>query len=65
MDSGNDGHATSAIVSKNTSDGFSDSGCHNYDGFRVTDSHHSSQREAALVKFRLKRKERCFEKKVS
>ncbi|XP_028205288.1 two-component response regulator-like PRR95 isoform X3 [Glycine soja] len=64
MDSGNDGHATSAIVSKNTSDGFSDSGCHNYDGFRVTDSHHSSQREAALVKFRLKRKERCFEKKV-
>ncbi|KAG4950844.1 hypothetical protein JHK85_044711 [Glycine max] len=64
MDSGNDGHATSAIVSKNTSDGFSDSGCHNYDGFRVTDSHRSSQREAALVKFRLKRKERCFEKKV-
>ncbi|GKU87853.1 hypothetical protein SLEP1_g2186 [Rubroshorea leprosula] len=28
------------------------------------DSHRSSQREAALTKFRLKRKDRCFEKKV-
>lgn len=28
------------------------------------DSHRSSQREAALTKFRLKRKERCYEKKV-
>ncbi|RZC01443.1 Two-component response regulator-like PRR95 isoform D [Glycine soja] len=64
MDSGNDGITTSAIVSKNAPDGFSDSGCHNYDGFRVTDPHRSSQREAVLVKFRLKRKERCFEKKV-
>lgn len=27
-------------------------------------SHHLSQREVALNKFRLKRKERCFEKKV-
>lgn len=61
MDSGND---TSAIISKNNPEGFSDNGCHNYDGFRVTDSHRSSQREAALTKFRLKRKERCFEKKV-
>ncbi|XP_020203596.1 two-component response regulator-like APRR9 isoform X2 [Cajanus cajan] len=64
MESANDGNATSAIVSNNNPEGFSDSGCHNYDGFRVTDSHHSSQREAALTKFRLKRKERCFEKKV-
>ncbi|KAK8702369.1 hypothetical protein V6N13_020725 [Hibiscus sabdariffa] len=28
------------------------------------DAHHLSQREAALTKFRLKRKDRCFEKKV-
>lgn len=28
------------------------------------DSHRSSQREAALTKFRLKRKDRCFDKKV-
>ncbi|TKY64158.1 Two-component response regulator PRR95 [Spatholobus suberectus] len=64
MDSGNDGNATSAVVAKNNPEGFSDSGCHNYDEFRVTDCHRSSQREAALTKFRLKRKERCFEKKV-
>ncbi|XP_017442379.1 two-component response regulator-like APRR3 isoform X2 [Vigna angularis] len=64
MDSGNDGHATSAIVSKNNPEVFSDSVCHNYDGSRGTESHHTSQREAALTKFRLKRKERCFEKKV-
>ncbi|KAK1558927.1 hypothetical protein Q3G72_008370 [Acer saccharum] len=35
-----------------------------HDRFRGTDSHRSSQREAALTKFRLKRKDRCFEKKV-
>ncbi|KAG9455464.1 hypothetical protein H6P81_008368 [Aristolochia fimbriata] len=33
------------------------------DGVRVVD-YRSSQREAALTKFRLKRKDRCFEKKV-
>ncbi|CAJ1950551.1 unnamed protein product [Sphenostylis stenocarpa] len=64
MDSGNDGNATSAIGSKNNPEGFSDNVYHNYDGFRAIDSHRSSQREAALNKFRLKRKERCFEKKV-
>ncbi|KAK7389736.1 hypothetical protein VNO78_25026 [Psophocarpus tetragonolobus] len=64
VDSGNDGNATSAMVSKSYPEGFSDSDCPNYDGFRVADSHHASQREAALSKFRLKRKERCFEKKV-
>lgn len=64
MDSGNDGHATSAVVSKNNPEVFSDSVCHNYDGSRGTESHRTSQREAALTKFRLKRKERCFEKKV-
>ncbi|XP_073297702.1 two-component response regulator-like APRR5 [Primulina huaijiensis] len=38
----------------------------NEEGFNVCEgsSHQTSQREAALKKFRLKRKERCFEKKV-
>nr|XP_016480806.1 PREDICTED: two-component response regulator-like APRR3 isoform X1 [Nicotiana tabacum] len=41
----------------------------NYNGILQLDrtrgeSHSTSQREAALVKFRLKRKDRCFEKKV-
>ncbi|XP_027334021.1 two-component response regulator-like APRR3 isoform X2 [Abrus precatorius] len=64
MGSGNDGDATSAMVSRNNPEGFSDNSCHNSDGLRVTDSHRYSQREAALTKFRLKRKERCYEKKV-
>ncbi|GLT84855.1 hypothetical protein SLE2022_030660 [Rubroshorea leprosula] len=34
------------------------------EGLKGMESHHSSQREAALKKFRLKRKDRCFEKKV-
>lgn len=34
-----------------------------HDSLRGTDSR-TSQREAALIKFRLKRKDRCFEKKV-
>ena len=62
--SGSDGNATSTVVAKNSSHNFSDSGHHNYDGFRGTNSHCSSQREAALTKFRLKRKERCYQKKV-
>ncbi|GFY90170.1 two-component response regulator-like protein [Actinidia rufa] len=33
-------------------------------GSRGMDAHCSSQREAAVMKFRLKRKERCYEKKV-
>lgn len=35
-----------------------------HNGSRGMDSLRSSQREAALTKFRLKRKDRCFEKKV-
>ncbi|XP_038683130.1 two-component response regulator-like APRR3 [Tripterygium wilfordii] len=35
-----------------------------HDRFLGMDSHRFSQREAALTKFRLKRKERCYEKKV-
>ncbi|KAJ6940628.1 hypothetical protein NC651_006688 [Populus alba x Populus x berolinensis] len=40
-------------------------GCNfNHDGFGGSDSYRSSQREAALTKFRLKRKDRCYEKRV-
>ncbi|RDX82917.1 Two-component response regulator-like PRR95, partial [Mucuna pruriens] len=56
-----DGNATSAKVAK---DSFIDSGHCSYDGFIGTDSQRTSQREAALTKFRLKRKDRCYEKKV-
>lgn len=40
--------------------------CGNEDGLRVQEgtNHRSIQREVALTKFRMKRKERCFEKKV-
>ncbi|XP_019461788.1 PREDICTED: two-component response regulator-like PRR95 isoform X2 [Lupinus angustifolius] len=62
--SGSDGNATSSVVTKNNPQIFSDSSCPDYGGFRGTKSYDSSQREAALEKFRLKRKERCYEKKV-
>ncbi|KAF8379819.1 hypothetical protein HHK36_029268 [Tetracentron sinense] len=35
-----------------------------HDGSRMMNSHRSTQREAALTKFRLKRKDRCYDKKV-
>lgn len=62
--SGSDANATSAVVTKNNPESFIDSSHHSYDGFKGTDSHRTSQREAALTKFRLKRKDRCYEKKV-
>lgn len=58
-----DGNASSAAVVKRNPENYGDSG-HSYDGYRGTDSHCPSQREAALTKFRMKRKERCYEKKV-
>ncbi|KAK7836930.1 two-component response regulator-like aprr5 [Quercus suber] len=42
----------------------SESGHSIHDGSIGLDSSRSSQREAALTKFRLKRKDRCYEKKV-
>ncbi|XP_062091288.1 two-component response regulator-like PRR95 [Humulus lupulus] len=44
--------------------GLNDNGHFVYDSFRGMDFHRISQREAALIKFRMKRKDRCFEKKV-
>ncbi|KAL2345959.1 hypothetical protein Fmac_007244 [Flemingia macrophylla] len=59
-----DGYATSAKVVGDSHESFIDSGHRSYDGLLGTDSHRTSQREAALTKFRLKRKDRCYEKKV-
>ncbi|XP_022733460.1 two-component response regulator-like PRR95 isoform X2 [Durio zibethinus] len=47
-----------------TMETFNDSNFFIHDGFKGMVSHRSTQREAALTKFRLKRKDRCFEKKV-
>ncbi|WCJ22514.1 Two-component response regulator-like APRR5 [Euphorbia peplus] len=62
-----DGNASFAATSDkaNVSESLNDSGrLFVRDGFRGMDAHRSSQREAALNKFRLKRKDRCYEKKV-
>lgn len=61
-----DGSASSAMADeKNTaSEGLDDNGHYVHERFRGMDSVRSSQREAALTKFRMKRKDRCFEKKV-
>ncbi|CAA2971232.1 two-component response regulator-like APRR5 isoform X2 [Olea europaea subsp. europaea] len=60
MDSGSNGRMNAISVVKATSE------CGNEEGFIVHEgtSHRSVQREVALTKFRLKRKDRCFEKKV-
>lgn len=62
----NDGDATLAVASEITtaSESLNGSGRYIHEGLGVADSLRSSQREAALTKFRLKRKDRCFEKKV-
>ncbi|KAL4652786.1 hypothetical protein ACB092_01G256700 [Castanea dentata] len=52
-----DGNATAP-------ESLSESGHFIHDGSRGLDSSRSSQREAALTKFRLKRKDRCYDKKV-
>ncbi|XP_042063908.1 two-component response regulator-like APRR5 isoform X5 [Salvia splendens] len=58
--SGDIGKINSISVVNATSDAASEDGVHVHD----STSSRSVQREAALTKFRLKRKERCFEKKV-
>lgn len=60
--SGSDGNATSAVVGNNNFESSTDN--NHFDGLRGTKSGVPSQREAALTKFRLKRKDRCYDKKV-
>ncbi|KAK2649946.1 hypothetical protein Ddye_017435 [Dipteronia dyeriana] len=55
---------TQAINKSTAPESMNEGTLFSHDRFRGTDSHRSSQREAALTKFRLKRKDRCFEKKV-
>ncbi|BAT80367.1 hypothetical protein LR48_Vigan635s005100 [Vigna angularis] len=52
-----DGNTTSAKVAKDNHESFTDIGHLSHDGYIGTDSHRTSQREAALTKFRLKRKD--------
>ncbi|KAA8516226.1 hypothetical protein F0562_019405 [Nyssa sinensis] len=60
------GHATpaAAVAGAAVSESVSDNHLFIHDNMRGMDSHCFTQREAALIKFRLKRKERCYEKKV-
>ncbi|XP_043812892.1 two-component response regulator-like PRR95 isoform X4 [Manihot esculenta] len=64
--SGYDGNATVVVASEKAMapESLNDGSFRVHDRFRGIDSHRSSQREAALTKFRLKRKDRCYEKKV-
>ncbi|XP_077248373.1 two-component response regulator-like protein [Tasmannia lanceolata] len=61
---GSNRNVTAAAVSGATAESGNNEGLFPQDGIRVLDYQRSSQREAALNKFRLKRKDRCFEKKV-
>lgn len=54
------GNMNSNLVANTSSDTGAEEGTHVYEGA----SHRYMQREAALTKFRMKRKDRCFEKKV-
>ncbi|GMI98952.1 hypothetical protein HRI_003564500 [Hibiscus trionum] len=55
-----------AAIDRGTTTGsFNDSNLFIQDGLKGMDTHRSSQREAALTKFRLKRKDRCFERKTA
>jgi len=64
--SGNDVNASSVGTAEKSmaQENLNNGGNFNHDGFGGSDSYRSSQREAALTKFRLKRKDRCYEKRV-
>lgn len=59
--SGSNGKISGISVVKATSESCNDESYRFPDGV----SHRSTQREAALMKFRMKRKDRCFDKKVT
>ncbi|KAL4384630.1 hypothetical protein GQ457_15G020170 [Hibiscus cannabinus] len=68
VSSGSDASASAsfaAAIDKGTATvSFNYNNCLSHDGLKGMYTLRSSQREAALTKFRLKRKDRCFEKKV-
>ncbi|KAI5390732.1 hypothetical protein KIW84_075866 [Lathyrus oleraceus] len=57
-----DGNTPQSVVGKNHLESYISND--HYDEPRGTNSYHTSQRESALLKFRLKRKDRCYDKKV-
>lgn len=62
---GSNGNETAAPITGATAEHVNDMGVSMPDRVNGSDAHCSSQREAALNKFRLKRKDRCFDKKVN
>ncbi|OVA04690.1 Signal transduction response regulator [Macleaya cordata] len=61
---GSNGNVIRAAVARAISECGNDEGLLGHDGTKGMDPLRSTQREMALNKFRLKRKDRCFEKKV-
>lgn len=61
---GSNRNATAAAVAYVTTESRYQEGILALDRIRMIDYQHSSHREAALTKFRMKRKDRCYEKKV-
>ncbi|KAJ8748487.1 hypothetical protein K2173_003384 [Erythroxylum novogranatense] len=62
---GNDANATVSVATERAIESESlDDGLFIQEGLKGMDDYRSGQREAALSKFRLKRKNRCYEKKV-
>ncbi|KAK1303685.1 Two-component response regulator-like PRR95 [Acorus calamus] len=58
------GNVNAATVNRVTSENTNVECLFTHDGTKMVDYSRSAQREAALMKFRMKRKDRCFEKKV-
>ncbi|KAK1326080.1 Two-component response regulator-like APRR5 [Acorus calamus] len=58
------GNVNAATVNRVTSENTNEECLFTHDGTKMVDYCRSAQREAALMKFRMKRKDRCFEKKV-
>lgn len=59
-----DGSNRNVSVDAATSESGSNRGVFSSDGSKMIDHQRVSQREAALTKFRMKRKDRCYEKRV-
>nr|XP_010909921.1 two-component response regulator-like PRR95 isoform X2 [Elaeis guineensis] len=58
------GHITVSEIFKATTESGNNDGTIAHEGTKPMDFHQLSQREVALNKFRMKRKDRCYEKKV-
>ncbi|XP_042481279.1 two-component response regulator-like PRR95 isoform X2 [Macadamia integrifolia] len=61
---GSNGNTTAVVAARTTAESRSGESIFVHDRVEGMDPNRSTQREAALTKFRLKRKDRCYEKKV-